>query len=281
MNTFSRLYSTVRSPWTMIMLSRSGAFKLFGFELLDAPGSVHFQSFEKLLGTLAGAHYRAPERQSGDWERVNAASDVFSVGQMILSVYSEAIPTEMAKIQKKMILVNGGSRVKISQALESSAFQTPFVEAMLFLEQLALKSHAETSTFFKGLDKGALPQMASQTRIHSVLPALKETIDRALGPDRRPEDLRELVSGALPVLSEVGFQHSFASFVSEASKSTCRYRLGAPCLEKNTGGTWCQLFFRYFLFRIAPFGFSSWRESMASCGTWTRRRSTGPCSIPY
>jgi len=193
-----------------IFVTKAGDFKLWGLDIIanmDSPDRSHFQANEHLLSTLAGgAHFRAPERTEGDWEKISkhfAMSDVWGLGQMIPTIFDDA-PSELMKIQKKMVTAQPLARAKVSRILAAEYFvQHPYVGSLLFIEEMSLKSHAELVAFFRGL-AASLASMPTATRIYKVIPALKSGIERSIGPDRRPEDCREVVSATLPVLSDIG-----------------------------------------------------------------------------
>jgi hypothetical protein len=78
---------------------------------------------------------------------------------------------------------------------------------------MSLKNHAELVAFFRGLAT-SLRSMPTATRIYKVVPALKSGIERSIGPDRRAEDCREVVSATLPVLSDIGSTMTSEEYVS-------------------------------------------------------------------
>ena len=194
-----------------IFVTESGDFKLWGLDViasLDGEDSGHFRARESELAALSGgAHYRSPERSSGEWDKVAkhyAASDVFSLGQAIPGMFFDDFPLELSKVCKKMVAPQCLARAKISRILAIEWFKSnPYNMAMLFIEELSLKNHGEMVAFFRSLST-TMRSMPTATRIHKVVPALKSGIQRSIGPDCRAEDCREIVSAALPALSEIG-----------------------------------------------------------------------------
>jgi len=196
-----------------IFVTQSGDFKLWGLDLLCnlevSDDLAFFRAGEGRLATLSGSpQYRSPERCNGEWEKVTkqfAASDVWSLGHTIALLFEGSeIPGELSRAQKKMVSTAVVARPKIARLLASDMFrQHPFVEAMSFIEEMSLKTHPEMVAFFKQLNH-PMRFMPTTTRVHKLIPALKSGIERSIGPDKRPEDVREMVGATLPVLSEIG-----------------------------------------------------------------------------
>jgi SCY1-like protein 1 len=195
-----------------IFVTHAGDFKLGSLDLLCSLNNSEDFSFfklaEKQLSVLSGgSHFRSPERCNGEWEKVRgaqfAASDVWSLGQTILALFEGGgVPGELARAQKKMVSAPMVARPKISRLLGSDVFlQSPYVAAMAFIEELSLKGHPEMVDFFKQLTH-PMRCMPTATRVYKLLPALKSGIERSIGPDKRPEDCRE-VSVQSSVLSSM------------------------------------------------------------------------------
>lgn len=139
-----------------------------------------------------------------DWMKVAAslsASDAWSIGQTIPTLF-DVVPRELASVQRKLLNQEPSGRPKLQQVLANGVFAHPYVEAMLTITNLSLKSHTEMVLFFNGLAP-ILVHFAIGPRIFHLIPALKAGITRSISPDKRPEDCREIVSAVLPILSEV------------------------------------------------------------------------------
>ena len=196
-----------------ILVTEAGEWKLWGLDLVSdlsaGEGLAFFQKHDQLLAQLASSDFRSPERRAQDWGRVAGAapaSDVWALSQVMLTLDEELLPgllpPEFSKLYKRMSANAPATRGKISQICKQAFFQHPVVRTMEFLATLAIKDHSEILTFCRELP-AILPDMPPRLCVCKIAPALKDVLERSSGPDRRPEDTREIVSLVIPLLSEV------------------------------------------------------------------------------
>ena len=161
-----------------IFVTKNGEFKLWSLELLsNVESEMHyFQARENTLSALAGARFRSPERENGEWEKVKrsfAMTDVWSLGHTIPALFNGPVPLELDKLQKKMVHPQPVARAKVARLLQSECLAShPYVKSMLFIEEIALKSHPELLAFFRGLGT-SMQLMPNQTRVGKLIPALR------------------------------------------------------------------------------------------------------------
>jgi SCY1-like protein 1 len=172
---------------------QSGDWFLAGFEMMTAPStsaadwpSAHFREHDEAVDIK----FKSLERAKGNWDLLASsplhAMDIWSYACLLFEVLvrpmraptdirdSTSLPRTVASDYQRMLATSAASRVTASTFLQSGYFKQPFVQALQFLDELALKDKEEKLTFFQHLSTviNTFPSQACKYKVWPAAPTL-------------------------------------------------------------------------------------------------------------
>jgi len=176
-----------------IYVTPSGDFKLSALHLLTPIGiddgatgpTKHFRHFER---DVTPNEYRSPERIEGRWDAISTcpihAMDSFSLGVLLPVIYehpgagtTSRLPQKLEKAAQRLRGATPQSRPRILPLAKCPLFDTPYVRAQQFLDEIATQPAESKLSFYKTLpDLISNHVLSRDAALYKVLPVLEHAI---------------------------------------------------------------------------------------------------------
>ena len=175
-----------------VYVTPAGDFRLFNYSLLTTVGvpggaagcggpTAHFRYFER---GVTPTEYRSPERMEGRWDEISTSAvhgiDSYGLGVLIGQVYGHPgagtggkIPLKLQKAVSRLVSNKLRMRPRVVPLLKCPVFDTPYVHAQEFLDNMAVAPEEEKIRFIQSLpDLLGRGVLGRDVAVHKVLPVL-------------------------------------------------------------------------------------------------------------
>ena len=175
--------------WHSVFVTKSGEWKLGGFEFLTKKESESFPSKPSALQI-----YEPPERQrSGSNKRAPFATDSWGLGCLLWELYNGPLPRAQSvkqpgkvheilkSIFSSLVAVNPSARLAPWQVIEQGShpggcMNNFLVKSNIFLDEIQIKNLEEKRYFFQSLHE-KLETLPTAYATHKLLPILLDTVN--------------------------------------------------------------------------------------------------------